>query len=79
LIKDRYPTVYVYLFLCGRHEKLKFEDVKLAKSTKKETIIDKIEEIILFMAKMKNIYEKDIFYDGHDRFLKLLYFIEIEK
>lgn len=31
------------------------------------------------MAKMKNMYEKDIFYDGHDRFLKLLYFIEIEK
>ena len=28
---------------------------------------------------MKNIYSKEIFYEGHDRFITLLYHIEAER
>ena len=28
---------------------------------------------------MKQIYSKEIFYEGHDKFIKLLYYIENER
>jgi len=28
---------------------------------------------------MKDIYSKEIFYEGHDKFIKLLYYIEMER
>jgi hypothetical protein len=55
------------------------EDAKLAREAKRETIIEKIEDIQFFTKKMKEIYSKEIFYEGHERFLKLLYYIENER
>ena len=31
------------------------------------------------MKGMKNMYTSQIFYEGHDRFMKMLYYIEKEK
>ena len=67
------------MFLCCRKDKLIKEDSKLAREAKRETIIEKIEEIQFFIKKMRDIYSKEIFYEGHDKFLKLLYHIENER
>jgi hypothetical protein len=32
-----------------------------------------------FLKSMKKMYTKQIFYEGHLRFMKLLYFVEFEK
>jgi hypothetical protein len=79
LIKDKYPRLYVYLFLCGRFDKLLQETAKRAKDSKKEAIIECIEGIVLNMQKMKGLYVDSIFYEDHNRFLKLLYYIEAER
>jgi hypothetical protein len=71
--------LYVILFLCGRKDKLIKEDAKLAKEEKRERIIEKIEEIQFFIKAMKEIYSKEIFYEGHDKFLNLLYYIENQR
>ena len=42
-------------------------------------IIANIENVILYLSNMKSIYARDVFYEDHDRFLKLLYHIEHEK
>ena len=34
---------------------------------------------MLHMGKMKGMYENQIFYEDHNRFLRLLYYIESEK
>jgi hypothetical protein len=79
MIKQNSESLYIALFLCCRKDKLIKEDSKLAREAKRETIIEKIEEIQFFIKKMRDIYSKEIFYEGHDKFLKLLYHIENER
>lgn len=38
------------------------ETVKLARDVKKESIIESIEAVTLFMTKMKSMYENNVFY-----------------
>ena len=52
------------------------DEAKLAREAKRETIIEKIEEIQFFIQHMKQIYSSEIFFEGHEKFIKLLYFIE---
>jgi hypothetical protein len=79
IIRQNQENLYVVLFLCCRKDKLVKEDIKLAREAKRETIIEKIEDIQFFIKKMKEIYSKEIFFEGHDRFLKMLYSIENER
>lgn len=62
LIKEEYPRLYVVIFLCGRSDKMGLETVKRARDVKKESIIESIEAIMLFMNKMKGMYANDVFY-----------------
>lgn len=78
MIKKNYETVYVYLFLCGRWDKLEKETARRAAVVKREKIIASIEDTILFLKKMMNIYANNSFYEDHDRFLRLIYHIEHE-
>ena len=78
MIKDNYKDIYIAVFLCCRKDKLQKDDAKIATDAKRETIIEKIEDIQFFIKSMKEIYTKEIYYEGHDRFLNLLYFIENE-
>ena len=71
--------VYVMLFLCCRADRLSKDDAKMAGTSKREEIIEKIEDIQFFIKKMRDIYAKDIFYEGHERFLELLQHIENER
>ena len=79
LIKEKYPTIYVYLFLCGRKDKMPLEVAKRARDVKKEAIIESIEAVVLYMSKMKGLYISNICYEDHNRFLRLLYYIESER
>jgi hypothetical protein len=79
MIKDKYEWLYLALFLCCRKDKLIKEGAKIARDAKRETIIEKIEEIQFFIKNMKEIYSKEIFYEGHDKFLNLLYYIENQR
>lgn len=79
MIKENYPQLYVILFLCCRRDKLIKEGAKIAREAKRETIIEKIEEIQFFIKHMKEIYSKEIFYEGHEKFLNLLYYIENQR
>lgn len=79
MIKQNYPRTYVVVFLCCRKDKLIKDEAKLARDAKRETIIEKIEDIQFFITNMKSIYSKEIFYEGHEKFIKLLYHIESEK
>lgn len=79
MIKSQYPSLYLVLFLCCRRDKLVKEEAKIAREAKRETIIEKIEEIQFFIKHMKEIYSKEIFYEGHDKFLDLLYYIENQR
>ncbi len=78
-IKERYSKIYLCLFLCCREDKLAKETEDLAKESKRENIIEKIEEVQFFFKNMKKLYERSSSYEGHSRFLKVLYFIESEK
>ena len=78
-IKENYRKCYIILFLCGRTDKMENEEKKRAKTRKKEAIIANIDHIILYLQNMKSMYERDVFYEDHDRFLKLLYYIEQER
>lgn len=71
--------MYLFLFLCCRKDKLVKEEAKIAREAKRETIIEKIEEIQFFVKHMKEIYSKEIYYEGHDKFLDLLYYIENQR
>lgn len=44
-IKERYAKIYLCLFLCCREDKLAKETEDLAKESKRENIIEKIEEV----------------------------------
>ena len=79
LIKEVYPNLYVILFLCGRSDKMNLETIKRARDVKKESIIETVESVTLYMAKMKGMYANDVFYQDHNRFLRLLYYIESER
>ena len=79
LIKDKFPKLYVIIFLCGRSDKMALETAKRARDRKKEAIIESIEAVSLMMNKMKSMYTNNVFYQDHNRFLRLLYFIEAER
>jgi hypothetical protein len=79
MIRKNQENLYVVLFLCCRKDKLAKADIRLAREAKRETIIEKIEDVQFFIKKMKEIYSKEIFYEGHDKFLKMLYHIENER
>ena len=79
MFKQNYENVYIMLFLCCRRDKLMKDEAKLAREAKRETIIEKIEDIQFFIKNMKQIYSKEIFYEGHDKFIKLLYYIENQR
>lgn len=79
LIKDSYPRLYIIFFLCGRKDKMALETAKRARDTKKEAIIESIEAVNLMMTKMKGMYSNNVFYEDHNRFLRLLYYIESER
>lgn len=79
MLKEKYLKIYVCLFLCCRDDKLQKENERLAKESKRETIIEKIEDIQFFMKNMKKMYTRQIFYEGHQNFMKMLYFIEQER
>lgn len=83
VIKDNlmsnFPKIYITLCLWGRMDQWKHEVYKRAKDKKKEAIIQNIENVTLFMNEMKEIYIKDIFYEDHKRFLRLLYHIASER
>lgn len=55
------------------------ETAKRARDTKKEAIIESIEAVNLMMTKMKGMYSNNVFYEDHNRFLRLLYYIESER
>ena len=76
MIKDKFPRVYIFVFLCGRADKLEKETARRAGIIKREKIIASIEDTGLFLKKMKNIYSNNIFYEDHDRFLTMMYEIE---
>jgi hypothetical protein len=76
MFKQNYENLYVMIFLCCRRDKLVKDEAKLAREAKRETIIEKIEEIQFFIQHMKQIYSSEIFFEGHEKFIKLLYFIE---
>jgi len=79
MIKRSSKRVYVYLFLCGRWDKLEKETARRAGVIKREKIIASIEDTVLFLQRMKNVYSNNIFYEDHDRFLKLMYHIQSEQ
>jgi len=78
MIKRSSKRIYVYIFLCGRWDKLEKETARRAGVIKREKIIASIEDTVLFLKKMKNIYSNNIFYEDHDRFLRLMYHTELE-
>jgi hypothetical protein len=45
MIKDNYRNIYIAVFLCCRKDKLQKDDAKIATDAKRETIIEKIEDI----------------------------------
>ena len=45
MIKDNYKNIYIAVFLCCRKDKLQKDDAKIATDAKRETIIEKIEDI----------------------------------
>lgn len=79
MIKKFSKKLYVFIFLCGRWDKLEKEAARRAGVIKRERIIAVIEDSILFLKKMKGIYANNIYYEDHDRFLRLLYQVENEQ
>lgn len=68
--------MYLCLFLCCREDKLQRETEDLAREAKRENIIEKIEEVQFFFKAMKKLYESSSNYEGHSRFMRILYHIE---
>lgn len=66
------------LFLCCRADNLEKDEIQTAQDAKRETIIEKIEQCEFYFKKMKDFYNKQIYYEGHERFIRLLYTIEAE-
>ena len=62
---------YVWIYLCCRGDKLDTDAIKLRREAKREDIIEKIEDVLFYIKKMNQIYAKEIFYEGHDNFIKL--------
>lgn len=58
---------------------MNLETIKRARDVKKESIIESVESVTLYMAKMKGMYANGVFYQDHNRFLRLLYYIESER
>lgn len=79
MIKERYSRLYLCLFLCCREDKFARETEDIAKESKRENIIEKIEEVQFFFKNMKRMYDRSTSYEGHARFMRILYFIEQER
>ena len=45
------------------------DDEIIANNAKRETIIEKIEDIEFFIGHMKSLYSKQIAYEGHEKFI----------
>jgi hypothetical protein len=75
-VRDKYPRLYIYIFLCCRKDRWVRENIQRAKNEKNESMIAKVEDIQYFMMDMKSMYIRHINYEGHDEFMKLLYIIE---
>ncbi len=58
---------------------MSLETVKRARDVKKESIIESIEAVMQFMSNMKSMYANNVFYQDHNRYLKLLYYIDSER
>ena len=71
--------MYVCIFLCCSYDKLEQDSITTAQDVKRENIIEKIEEVQFYFKKLKTIYEKKIFYEGHERFIQMLYHFESER
>ena len=78
MIRMKAPKLYIVVFLCGRKDKMEREAARRAGVMKREKIIASIEDTVLFLKKMKNIYSNNIYYEDHERFLRLLYMIASE-
>lgn len=76
MVRDKYPKIYIYIFLCCRKDRWVRENIQRAKNEKNEYMIAKIEDIQYFMKDMKTMYINHINYEGHEDFMKLLYIIE---
>jgi hypothetical protein len=75
-IREKYPKLYIALFLCCWKDLLMKERMNICKNEKWEKIISKIEDVQFFMKDMISKYVNNIHYEGHEDFLKLLYIIE---
>ena len=75
-IKQQSIGVYVAVFLCCRQDNLEKDLIQIAQDKKRENIIEKIEEVQFYFRNLKTMYEKRVFYEGHERFIQLLYYIE---
>lgn len=58
---------------------MSLETVRRARDVKKESIIESIEAVMQFMSNMKSMYANNVFYQDHNRYLKLLYYIDSER
>ena len=76
MIREKYPKLYIYFFLCCRKDRWIRENTQRAKKEKNESMIAKIEDVQYFMKDMKSMYISSVYYEGHDEFMKLLYIIE---
>ena len=65
--------------MCCNKDKLDTDSIQIRRDAKREDIIEKIEDVLFYIKKMNSIYAKEIYYEGHDNFLKLLYHIENER
>ena len=79
MIKRMSKRAYVCIFLCGRYDKLETEAAQRAAIAKKERIIANIEDTVLYMAQMKKLYINNIYFEDHNRFMKLLYMVQNER
>ena len=76
MIREKFPRLYIWIFLCCRKDRWVRENIQRAKKEKNESMIAKIEDVQYFMKDMKAMYINHVNYEGHDEFMKLLYIIE---
>jgi hypothetical protein len=79
MIREKYPKLYIYFFLCCRADRWAREEKQRAKNLKNEETIAKIEEVQYFMKDMKSLYISRVNYEGHENFMKMLFDIETMK
>lgn len=65
-IREKYPKLYIVLFLCCWKDLLMKEKYAIAKNEKREKIISKIEDIQFFMKDMISKYVNNVHFEGHE-------------